>query len=298
MSSLRSIIEKVKLKNIRTNISLHDGDIEVYYTDVSRREDDVNLPEYGEMINKETNTVFSPNEMKYLEERCCDIAEKHDFDEDYYTCVVSLNIDDQGLVSGSATYCVEEDTPTEIDSDLTIEGIQDKLDANQEAKDYLNSLGETISVHVHYSGGADSGEIDYASLERLDQYKINDEDPEPDLLENPHAKKLIDSIISDIGYDWWNNDGGTGDVQIDISKGKVAHINAEAFYYVRTPVEVDTIAINQGLIDFLIETDIEHAITAVDGNEAVQELLDSQWQEYLAGDVFDPLEGESASLGM
>lgn len=88
----------------------------------------------------------------------------------------------------------------------------------------LSDLG-FVSVVVDYSGGGDSGAVDYIT------YMFKDEEDAPDrdicekraeLVPKPVREFLdskIDKVLGEI-EDWWNNDGGSGKLTIQIPSGE------------------------------------------------------------------------------
>lgn len=79
---------------------------------------------------------------------------------------------------------------------------------------YLQDLGVKIII-VEYSGGGDSGGIDslacYSDLKGEKEIKVENDDV-LNLIENLAYNKLNDDNIED----WYNNDGGWGEITIQV----------------------------------------------------------------------------------
>lgn len=102
----------------------------------------------------------------------------------------------------------------------------------------LSDNGETVTVTAHFEGSGDSGEIEDPLIgEDLNFGYFGSTDSYIDDL-NSDLRNFIESKTDT--YDWWNNDGGSGDITIEISP---ENINVEVRYHlneVRTIEEIDT----------------------------------------------------------
>ena len=95
----------------------------------------------------------------------------------------------------------------------------------------LADLGIT-GIKVHYDGGGDSGAIEQIAYTKVKCDTPQDVDDEIDVWENEMSLAALDSelyalveefaqdqILNDI-EDWWNNEGGFGDLCICVPSGK------------------------------------------------------------------------------
>jgi len=106
----------------------------------------------------------------------------------------------------------------------------------------LKDAGVT-NVNIRYDGGGDSGQVEDVEYEgtNLDHTSLNDKF-EGDL------QDLATHILEQhYDYDWYNNDGGYGDIRIDL-EGDTPEISIDG--YVRTTEDahesVDIVDINWG----------------------------------------------------
>ena len=95
----------------------------------------------------------------------------------------------------------------------------------------LADLGIT-GIKVHYDGGGDSGAIEQIAYTKVKCDTPRDVDDEIDVWDNDMSLVALDSelyalveefaqdqILNDI-EDWWNNEGGFGDLCICVPSGK------------------------------------------------------------------------------
>jgi hypothetical protein len=95
----------------------------------------------------------------------------------------------------------------------------------------LADMGIT-GIKVHYDGGGDSGAVERIAYTKVKCDTPQDVDDEVDVWENDSDLAELDSsaysliedfaqekILEDI-EDWWNNEGGFGDLCIHIPSGK------------------------------------------------------------------------------
>ena len=95
----------------------------------------------------------------------------------------------------------------------------------------LADLGIT-GIKVHYDGGGDSGAIEQIAYTKIKCDTPEDVDDEIDVWDNAISLAPLDSrlyvlveefaqdqILNDI-EDWWNNEGGFGDLSICVPSGK------------------------------------------------------------------------------
>ena len=106
----------------------------------------------------------------------------------------------------------------------------------------LKDVGVT-NVNIRYDGGGDSGQVEDVEYEgtNLDHTSLNDKF-EGDL------QDLATHILEQhYNWDWYNNDGGYGDIRIDL-EGDTPEISIDG--YVRTTEDahasVDLVDINWG----------------------------------------------------
>ena len=86
----------------------------------------------------------------------------------------------------------------------------------------LKDLG-IIRVQVHYSGGGDDGCIDSTDAYILDE-KGNekwDRDIVPDDFLGMFEEALYNFISRNVEWDWVNNDGGYGSLEINVDTGEL-----------------------------------------------------------------------------
>ena len=106
----------------------------------------------------------------------------------------------------------------------------------------LKDVGVT-NVNIRYDGGGDSGQVEDVEYEgtNLDHTSLNDKF-EGDLQDL--ATHLLEQHYD---YDWYNNDGGYGDIRIDL-EGDTPEISIDG--YVRATEDagasVDIVDINWG----------------------------------------------------
>jgi hypothetical protein len=90
-------------------------------------------------------------------------------------------------------------------------------------------------LHVEYSGGGDSGSIEsitpYSTVKIMYDNNgvieaIGDLENYNEIVIDDHIKKILDSIESEIIIeilndieDWWNNEGGYGNMYVDLTTG-------------------------------------------------------------------------------
>ena len=98
-----------------------------------------------------------------------------------------------------------------------------------------------VGVSIGFEGSGDSGDLREICIFDSDSFDINDEytweadekNYGDDFLEP--LKDLANKILSDSNYDWYNNDGGYGSVNIDLKTGEIkAHFQiryTETNYY-------------------------------------------------------------------
>lgn len=105
---------------------------------------------------------------------------------------------------------------------------REKDDRLKKAKSERTGLALRISqagwhiVEVEFSGSGDSGQIDYISVTKEDGESFTFFDGNKDLSED--ESNLLEDIsdwtydyLSGTGVDWYNNDGGQGTVEFDVS---------------------------------------------------------------------------------
>ena len=84
----------------------------------------------------------------------------------------------------------------------------------------LKDLG-IVRVQVHYSGGGDDGCIDNTDAYILDKNgkEIWDRDIVPDDFLGVFEEVLYNFISRNVEWDWVNNDGGYGTIEINVDTG-------------------------------------------------------------------------------
>lgn len=88
-------------------------------------------------------------------------------------------------------------------------------------KEFLETLAAKYNINYIYasfSGGGDSGEIEevIGKLTKESDILVEFDSTESETLTN-----FIDRYLESTGYDWYNNDGGSGDIWVEISTGKI-----------------------------------------------------------------------------
>ena len=114
-------------------------------------------------------------------------------------------------------------------------------DAEKKQKEALKSLKELTpkfvkeglnAIFIHYSGCGDSGEVTeiYGTYpDKSESHYLNYKDSD--------YEKLSDITYDLLTYDWYNNEGGNGTIQIDLNENT---IDIDAYYVVEqlaTPEE-------------------------------------------------------------
>ena len=114
-------------------------------------------------------------------------------------------------------------------------------DAEKKQKEALKSLKELTpkfvkeglnAIFIHYSGCGDSGEVAeiYGTYpDKSESHYLNYKDSD--------YEKLSDITYDLLTYDWYNNEGGNGTIQIDLNENT---IDIDAYYVVEqlaTPEE-------------------------------------------------------------
>jgi len=86
----------------------------------------------------------------------------------------------------------------------------------------LKDLG-IVKVQVHYSGGGDDGCIDSADGYILDEKGDEkwDRDIVPDDFLGAFEEALYNFISRNVEWDWVNNDGGYGSLEINVDTGEL-----------------------------------------------------------------------------
>ena len=86
----------------------------------------------------------------------------------------------------------------------------------------LKDLG-IVKVQVHYSGGGDDGCIDNTDAYILDKNgkEIWDRDIVPDDFLGVFEEALYNFISRNVEWDWVNNDGGYGSLEINVDTGEL-----------------------------------------------------------------------------
>jgi len=100
----------------------------------------------------------------------------------------------------------------------------------------LYAMGIT-SVRVEFAGSGDSGDIEGFTF-----YKGNEEVGDPSIQNGgatSSASDLLSSITEIISGDWYNNEGGQGNIEID-TKTRKAVINV-GYNYMETNEEVENV---------------------------------------------------------
>ena len=129
-------------------------------------------------------------------------------------------------------------------------------DAEKKQKEALKSLKELTpkfvkeglnAIFIHYSGCGDSGEVTEIYGTYPDSNKYTNLKPERLKVESNKSRyfnykdsdyeKLSDITYDLLTYDWYNNEGGNGTIQIDLNENT---IDIDAYYVVEqlaTPEE-------------------------------------------------------------
>jgi len=271
MSSLRKLVKEHGIKQIENTVQFDDGDI--IQEDIYQRSD-----KGGSMLSK----VDPDSTVDFLSNKFLEIAKSHKLYEDIYTCEIS--IDSRINMRSQLDYFAKKSVKYETETDLSIEGVQDSLDAHGETKKLLMVMEGPLIICVNYMGGGDSGAIEDVSIERpnADNIRINvDKNQEP---LDRHLNKFLQNVIDDIGYNWWDNDGGEGDIQITVNNGTVSDVSVQAYAHEEKYVFVETVFINKEVVDYLFETD---ALLVEQGSDEQVEHLKTQWEVLQAGGLID-----------
>ena len=99
-----------------------------------------------------------------------------------------------------------------------------------DVNDKLNTLASTfpgLKLKVTYYGSGDSGDVNDVTLVDDDDEEVK-EDLSPE--DGMFGETLAYQILSELNYGWENNDGGQGDVTLDLASGEIRlnHMSYEA----------------------------------------------------------------------
>ena len=121
-------------------------------------------------------------------------------------------------------------------------------DAEKKQKEALKSLKELTpkfvkeglnAIFIHYSGCGDSGEVTeiYGTYPDSNKYTNLKSESRDFNYKDSDYEKLSDITYDLLTYDWYNNEGGNGTIQIDLNENT---IDIDAYYVVEqlaTPEE-------------------------------------------------------------
>lgn len=100
------------------------------------------------------------------------------------------------------------------------------MDTNKEKFAFLASLG-VIKIVATFDGGGDSGQVNDISVEGLAEDKwraLKPAELDGGTLEK-FVDDLIDQLLEQTNYDWYNNDGGYGEIIITPGADEPLHID-------------------------------------------------------------------------
>jgi len=279
MTTLRNLFEQNIITSIEARVMVDSDSIDLLHLN------------YNEFLSENTYDLFeliTKENSEFLDDKWCEIAEQsEDFSEDggYFNCNFSITKDNQDQFLGQVDYVIFDTGSFAIESDLTIDIVQDKLNSHEKAKHYLDFLGGSV-ISLHYSGGGDDGSLEELRISRQQEGDIN---INFDSFDNTVIEKQITSfamaVIDNLGYDWWNCEGGYGDIHISIDNGKVTCLGVEAFRDFEKPVVIETRRIKEGVVDFLLDADVGAATDSLE----MLEKSNMQWKALLNDGILIPL---------
>ena len=267
MTTLKEIILNNNLYSIQVDVSYPDTYVAGIYQ----------IGKDGRMMG-EFKSIAAKSDIESLGEKCYDIAESHWIRGDLVSCEVTISVDDNGIIKGTAEYSTSEEESEPIDTLPTFDSVQQALVAHKEALNYFKSFVEPLEVDIRYSGGGDDGSIECATLKKVGDPVVLDDN----FLSNDLVRDWIESVVEGIGYDWYNNNGGAGDIHIEITDGIVTGLDIEAFVYEDVIVVAETLAIKADVLAFLLENELE---SLADRNG----LSHAKWLELIDKTLLEPL---------
>jgi hypothetical protein len=103
------------------------------------------------------------------------------------------------------------------------------------------ALGVT-SINAEFSGGGDEGSINSPVFTGGPIQELADKEGLSITGFETDAKSMVEDFISaHINFDWYNNEGGGGDITINVETGE---IEITGYYYEQTCVEVPAVTVN------------------------------------------------------
>ena len=103
------------------------------------------------------------------------------------------------------------------------------------------ALGIT-SINAEFSGGGDDGSINSPVFTGGPIQELADKAGLSVTCFETDAKNMVEAFISShVNFDWYNNEGGGGDVTINVETGEV---EITGYYYEQTCVSVDPVKVN------------------------------------------------------
>lgn len=132
-----------------------------------------------------------------------------------------------------------------VTDDNIIKSIINNRDINASINLYLSLVKDKKlkykKLGLDYSGSGDSGEVtDIYFYDDIETYVSIDHllDNVPDiirLLPDYHNDTTLEIFINYIEYDWYNNDGGSGTLFVDLENLNI-HVDGEQYYLESFPI--------------------------------------------------------------
>lgn len=84
----------------------------------------------------------------------------------------------------------------------------------------LRQAGEVKSIMINFSGSGDSGQIECVDLLDSNGDMVQDQNKPPLSIMKKEVQKYAYDLLSEQPHDWYNNEGGYGDIKIDVDTGR------------------------------------------------------------------------------
>ena len=233
--------------------------------------------------------VLDFNALCSIDEVLCDIAEEEVGQQEEGICQIMFHISNDGNILGTAHTFVSFEDKYPEDISLPIDSVQDALNKHSKALTTLKGYSEPLVLDIHYAGFGDDGSVERIALRKAGEEFIMED--------NESIHDWVLELVDNLDYDWKNNDGGMGDIAIEIKEGLISNVDIEAYSFATTLEKDSSFAIKQDVIDFLCCT---NTALFLEKSESLQ----SQWKTLLDRGVFEPLqtdqdqEEESNSMSM
>lgn len=122
-----------------------------------------------------------------------------------------------------------------------------KMTTNQpQMVDWMAKLVEACPtlhyIHMEFSGGGDSGDINYIDLRDSTETSIEIDESQRNSIMHPSEDGFLYKFLDQhVTCDWVNNDGGGGEVTFNLETGEVKVVS---HYFEQVQTEHDDITVN------------------------------------------------------